>query len=321
MKVLLVSLGSIGRRHLANLRLLEPATEVAFLRRNIEANFPERQFTTIDEAVAWKPDAAIICSPATQHLAVARILAERGIALFIEKPLADSTEGVAEFLQSSRVPVMVGYCLRFHPLLTAARDALLAGRIGRLHHLRAEVGQWLPDWRTGTDYRETVTARRELGGGALLELSHELDSARWLGGEVTGVSARVARLGELEINVEDSADITLQFASGAVASVHLDLLAQPAFRRCRLVGSDGAIEVDFLAGRAELFTARGEAEKLASAPADRNEMYLEELRHFLACVRSSETPAITGVDGQRVLEIIDAARRSSEEGRTIALPL
>lgn len=315
MRVLIVSFGSIARRHLANLRQFEPEVKVTLLRRAIDPTLAEDQVTTLDEALTRNPDAALVCSPASEHIAVARVLAERGIALFVEKPLAHSLDGVADLLALAterRVPLMVGYCLRYLASLRAAREALQTGRIGRLLHIHAEVGMHLADWRPAADYRTVVTAQRALGGGALLELSHELDYVRWLAGEVEGVAADLARVSDLEIDVEDCADLTLRFASGARGTVHLDLLARPAFRRCRMIGTTGTIEVDLIADRARLFT-EGKWQDINAPGADRNAMYLAELRHFLDCVRDRLEPDITGHDGLKVLEIIESARTSSRE--------
>lgn len=295
MRILLVSLGSIGRRHLANLRQLEPDAEVCILRRAIDPALDEKQVTTLEAALAFAPDAALICSPAPQHVAVATALAARGIALFIEKPLSHDTAGVAELLSLARekcAPLMVGYCLRFFAPLRALREQVLAGKIGRLLHIHAEVGQHLADWRPGSDYRTSVTAQRALGGGALLELSHEIDTALWFGGEVESVTAQIGTLGDLSLDVEDTADLQLRFRNGILGTIHLDLLQRPLRRLCRLIGTEGTLTLDLLA-----------------APADRNAMYLEELRHFLDCTRTHQQPSITGEDGLRVLEVIAAARR------------
>jgi predicted dehydrogenase len=302
MRILLVSLGSIGRRHLANLRQLEPGAEVCILRRAIDPALDETQVTTLEAALDFSPDAALVCSPAPQHIAVATALAARGVALFVEKPLSHDTAGVAELLALARekaAPLMVGYCLRFFAPLRTLRDEVLDGRIGRLVHIHAEVGQHLADWRPGSEYRASVTAQRALGGGALLELSHEIDTALWFGGEVESVTAQIGIVGDLGLEVEDIADIQLRFRNGVRATIHLDLLQRPPRRILRLIGTEGALTLDLLA-----------------AAADRNEMYLDELRHFLDCTRTRRQPEVTGEDGFRVLEVIAAARDCREAACT-----
>jgi predicted dehydrogenase len=213
----------------------------------------------------------------------------------------------------------VGYNLRFNLPLQLLRQALLEGRIGRPLAVRAEVGQYLPEWRPG-DYRRGVSARKDLGGGVTLELSHELDYMRWLLGEVTAVSAQIGRLSDLEIDVEDTAEVICLFANGALGSIHLDMVQRPAVRTCRVIGTEGTISWDALEPSVRLFShATGSWSDLWSGPCDRNEMYVLELRHFLDCVRGKALPVVTGEEGRRVLEIALAVKQSAREQRVINL--
>jgi predicted dehydrogenase len=331
MRIVVVGLGSIGRRHLSNLRALVPEAHLAVLRRSgtvaaasPEAGGADAVFGRMEEALAFRPDAALITGPASSHVADALALAESGAHLFIEKPLSDKLERINDLIELCRRTgraLMVGYNFRFYRPLLALREALADGAIGRVVSLRAEVGQYLPSWRGGGDYRLSVSARRELGGGAVLELSHEIDYVRWLLGEPVSVSAQVARLSDLEIDVEDTAEILLRFASGAMASLHLDMVRRPAARSCRIVGTEGTIEWDWESHRVRLFAARADAwsDLHPATELDRNEMYVEELRHFLECVRGEHAPAVGGEDGRRVVEIALAAKLSSEEGRVVSL--
>ncbi len=327
-----VSLGSIGRRHLRNLRALEPEARLIACRLRGAAPLPpeisalaDEVVTGLDAALSLRPDGAVVCSPASTHLEAGLALARAGAHLFMEKPLAVSAEGVRALLdECSRrsLTLMVGYNLRFHPPLLALKEALDQGRIGRLLYLRAEAGQFLPQWRPGSDYRQGVSARRELGGGALLELSHELDLARWLGGEVAALSARVARVGDLEIDVEDLAEVVLTFRNGALGSVHLDMLAQPGLRGCRLVGSAGVLAWDNQGGPPRCHDVAGEAwQDLLpdEMEIDPNQMYLDEMRHFLERLRAGGRPSPDGEDGLAVLRLVEAALLAGQQGKEVAL--
>ena len=115
---------------------------------------------------------------------------------------------------------MVGYVLRFLPALHAIRQHLTDGLLGQVHTARVEVGQYLPDWRPGSDYRQGVSGQDKLGGGALLELSHEIDYATWLFGWPQSLQCSRARLSPLEIDVEDSAHVLLEYP-GKRISLHM----------------------------------------------------------------------------------------------------
>ena len=325
MKLLVIGFGSIARRHVANARMVEPGCRVAVLRRaeSGTADGADETFFSVDRAMAWKPDAVIVANPAPFHLPSARPFAEQGLPLLVEKPISDSPDGVAEFISACaarRTPLLVGYTLRFSAALRALKESLDRGDIGRPLSWVAEVGQYLPDWRPGSDFRKSVSARRELGGGVLLELSHELDYARWLMGEVASVSAVTAQLGGFGLEVEDTAEITMEFAGGAVGHAHLDMIRRCPARTCRVAGTMGVLEWDALAGTVRRFDAKaGQWAALAVPPQERNGMYEEELKHFLDCVRGKASPSVTGEDGLAVLRIVKAARESAAMGKKVKL--
>lgn len=331
MRCLIVGLGSIGTRHLRNIRALDPGGHVTVWHSRARPGeraepdpAPDRVVYSLEEALDPRPDIAIIASPAPFHLSAALALGRRGVDLFIEKPLAADLTGVDEFLQvreEKKIIVMVGYTLRFHPALQAVKACIESGRIGRPLLLRADVGQYLPDWRPGTDYRESVSARSDLGGGAVRELSHELDYARWLLGEVRSVTARAGRVSDLAIDAEDSAEIILQFSEGAVGNIHLDMVQRPATRSCRVTGTDGTVAWDAGENTVKVYAnAEGCWSVLYHEEnPDRNAMYLAELAHFLSCVREQKEPCITALDGKRALQIVLSAMESSREERSVNL--
>jgi len=153
--ILIAGLGSIGRRHLQTVRAVLPEARITVLRRPGQPLPDDAGPTTelihdVEAALAAGIDAAIIANPAPFHIATALPLARAGVPLLIEKPLAESPLGVGPLIEACatrRIPLQVGYCLRFDPSLLAVKDALEAGAIGRVLSLAAEVGQYLPDWR------------------------------------------------------------------------------------------------------------------------------------------------------------------------------
>jgi predicted dehydrogenase len=331
MKGLVAGLGSIARRHIENLKEIAPDIELAVWRQQSHcadlqdiAPLVDHVVFDLADALAWRADFALVTNPASLHVQTGLALAQEGMHLFIEKPLSDSLEGVDELLDLCRersLVLMTGYNFRFCRSLQALRQTVAEGRIGRVMSVRAEVGQFLPEWRPGSDYRQGVSATSALGGGALLELSHELDYVRWLVGEVETVQARIGQLSDLEIAVEDTAEIVLQFANGAIGSVHLDMVQRSTTRTCRVIGTEGTLTWDGLRDHSQLFSAKENAwsDLCPANTDDRNEMYVGELRHFLDCVAGGVSPAVDGEDGRRVLEIVVAARLSSIQRREIEL--
>ena len=331
MNYLVAGLGSIGRRHLKNIKALDPDASVTIWHTHSKRDrydpLNENGDNVVysdDDALQSRPDVAFITNPAPFHIPVAKKLAGGGIDLFIEKPLSTNLSDIDQLQRichERKNIIMVGYNLRFHRPFQIIKQSLESGSIGTILSIRAEVGQYLPDWRPDSDYRSSVSARKDLGGGAVLELSHELDYVRWLVGEVASVFAHVGRLSDLEMDCEDTAEIILKFKNGVIGSVHLDMVQRVPTRYCRIIGTEGTILWDGTTDSVSYFAIKKPGWTLLHPPnnTDRNEMYLSELRHFLDCVKTRKEPAIGIEDGRRALAIAIAVLQSSEENRSVSV--
>lgn len=331
-RILIVGLGSIGKRHVRLARELMPNVQIAVLRhqncRDIAELGIDHCYTKLDEALLFKPQLAVIANPATHHLEVALALAQAGIHLLMEKPIAATSQGVAELIEICRLKrttLMVAYNLRFLHTLQKFRELIDAQRVGRVLSVRAEIGQYLPSWRPGADYRQTVSAKTSLGGGVLLELSHEIDYLRWLFGEVEWVNAIQCKQSGLEIDVEDTAHLLMGFTSKTeskpvIAALNMDFIRHDTTRTCTVIGEMGTLRWNAVAGIVEVFEqGQNVWETLFSHQPQRDDSYLAEWRHFLECTVEGTSPLISGVDGLEVLRIIEAARKSSETKSTITI--
>jgi predicted dehydrogenase len=329
MHLLVIGAGSIGKRHLRNLdglgvsRLSVVDVRPDRLEEAREAVPGVTTFADLDAALD-QPDlsAAVVCSSTSTHTAVATKLVRRGLNVLMEKPLAHSGEGLDELqreLDARGLWMMVAYSLRYHPGIRLMRDLLQEGVLGRVLSVRAECGQYLPDWHPWEDYRSWYMAHEDRGGGALLDLSHEIDYLRWFFGEVDGLSALVTKVSDLEIDTDDLSELTLRFRSGVVANVHLDLLQRTYRRTFTIIGAEGTLHWDYTANRVQYFTAASGEWTTRDYEFDKNEYFLAEVRSFLSCLRGEGRPLVDFADGRKTLEVVLAAKRSSRERRWLAL--
>lgn len=331
-RILIVGLGSIGTRHLGLARELNPDADIRVLRHQTCDHIPKFAdgcFSSLEQAIDFSPQLSVIANPAPFHMPVAIALAKSGSHLLIEKPLAASLSDVPQLLAiagQKNLVLLTGYNLRFLPALQRFRRLLHEGMVGRVLSVRCEVGQYLPAWRPDSDYRSGVSARRDLGGGALLELSHELDYLRWIFGEVRWVRASLSKQSALQIDVEDTAHLILGFASAQapdqlVGTVTLDFIRHDTTRQCTVIGESGSLRWNGLTGVVEHFSAgNGDWNEVFRHTQQRDDSYRAEWRHCLDCIESGHPPLISGVDGMAVLEIIEAARSSAQEsGRQVDL--
>ena len=327
MKFLVIGCGSIGERHIRNLRLLTDQPIIACdtnseRLRLIKEKYHLETYLDVDEALNQKPDAVLICTPPTLHISQGLKAVEHDAHLFMEKPLSHSLKHVDLLLKQAKkknVIIFVGYNLRFHPGIKLLKKLLDEGTIGKVFSARVEFGQYLPDWRPQQNYRQTYTARKELGGGIILDASHEIDYIRYLLGEVTTVSCISATLSDLEVNVEDTAEILTTFKNNGIAEIHLDFVQREYSRNCKIIGEKGTIVWDYPGNYVKTYNSETKQWTTHPTVIEPNEMYLAEMKHFLACLQGNATPLVNGDDAKKTLEIVLAAKQSSNTGKMIRL--
>jgi predicted dehydrogenase len=327
-RALVAGLGSIGRRHLRVLRDMLPTADIRVLRHSgCEAPIEHADgcFDSIEAAVTFAPELAVIANPAPFHLSASRVLAEAGAHLLVEKPASDSAEGLSDLIALCKAQARVfqlGYNLRFLETLQIFRGCIASGCIGTVQTVHCEIGQYLPAWRPDVDYRDSVSARRALGGGVLLELSHELDMLRWVFGEVEWLSAWTGRQGMLEIDVEDCAMLQMGFVAGPVAQLGMDFLRRDTTRTCTAIGAEGSLRWDAIAGQVARYDSDANVwVELSSVRPGRDFSYRAQIETLLAAIDGHPGDvAAQGIDGLAVMRLIDAARLSdAQQGRRIIL--
>jgi predicted dehydrogenase len=253
-----------------------------------------------------------VASPAPFHALHSIPLIEAGIPTLIEKPVTttvDDAKNIERAIELHQTPVSIGYCLRYLPSAQKLKVLLDSGRIGTLYNAHFEIGQYLPDWRPNQNYRDSVSAQKKLGGGALFELSHELDYAQWLLGPLDVKHSILRSSEELALDVEDMADIIAVTETGAVATIHMDFLQRKAHRQCSFVGSEGRIDWDLILNQLTLTTTT-EKTVLYSAPKwDKNQMYLAMLEDFLQMIDKKKHTCIQFTDATRTVFLIDKIKQ------------
>lgn len=324
-RLLIVGSGSAGIRHLKVARALMPRADIRiFCRKAPMKNFSlaNGSFQQICEALSFAPEAVVVANPAPFHLKILDLLAPAKCHFLVEKPLAHHCRGTKNLIRKMAVRnliLQVGYNLRFLPSLRKFKKLIKEGSIGKILSVHAEVGQYLPCWRPNKDYRKTVSAQAKLGGGVLLELSHEFDYLRWIFGEVNWVSAQYTKVSNLFVDVEDSATITLGFKKGimaknAVATVSMDFFRQDPVRICHAVGSKGSLRWNGLTGKIEIYLPEKKKwDTVLRIYKSCENSFVNQTKSFILCIKKRQIPEITGLDGLKVLKIIEAARLSNKK--------
>jgi predicted dehydrogenase len=314
-KVAVIGLGNIATRHRHNLRLLFPNSEI--LSMSASGRDPKEKISnstrvvaSIEELIEAQVELVIVASPAPFHAEHSIPLIKAGIPTLIEKPVTttvDDANAIQEAVKLYNTPVCIGYCLRYLPSAQRIKAFLDDGGIGTLYNAHIEIGQYLPDWRPSKNYLDCVSANKNLGGGALFELSHELDYVQWLLGQLDFQYGILRKSEDLALEVEDLVDILALTESGAVASIHLDFLQRKAYRQCSFIGSEGRIDWDLLQNKLTLTTAK-EVKILYNEPNwDKNQMYIAMIVDFIQMIEGKShncTEIIEATSTVGLIEII-----------------
>lgn len=316
-RVAVVGLGNIAARHRQNLKQLFPNAQLYAMsasgRIPHEAvNDADHLVASIDVLIEQRVQLVIVASPAPFHALHSIPLIKVGIPVLIEKPVTatlDEVKMLLDMVSQYQTPVSIGYCLRYLSSALEMKNLLSAGKVGHLYHAHVEIGQYLPDWRPSKDYRDSVSAKINLGGGALLELSHEFDYTQWLLGELTLEHAILRRTEELGLEVEDSVDMLLRTSKNAIVHMHLDFLQRKAHRQCRFVGSQGALEWDLIGNEIRFVSAQGK-QVLYSEPAwDKNQMYTAMLVDFVALIHQQPNQCVSLAEAAQSVELINQIKQ------------
>ena len=324
-KVLIIGTGSIGKRHIRNLQIFNTTCRFLLLRDqayedDFSSSLAAEVVGDMAAALAHKPDFAVVATPSARHIDVLIPLIQAHIPVYIEKPVVTTRRDVAQLRSQLKsvqysAPNLVGCHLRFLPSLIALRESVLSGRLGRIVRAQLTAGQWLPDWRPQQDYRQSYSAKIEMGGGVIMDLIHEIDMARWLFGEFSRVRAFAGKFGSLEIDSEDTAGILLRSsARGPLISIALDYISRKPVRRYEIVGEEGTLIWDLQKQSLEIIGAE-HTESIDCGPAgfDMAEAYRIAMKEFLGAVQNLRKLSPDMEDGLKSVELALAAK---EEGQS-----
>jgi predicted dehydrogenase len=322
MKFLIAGLGSIGRRHLRNLLALGEQDIILYRTNHSTLDLDEFSgipvYHDLDAALAEGPRGVVISNPTALHLVVTIPAAQAGCSILLEKPVSHNFDRIEELksaLKKGDGNLLMGFQFRFHPTLRRVAEWVQQSAIGTSLSFLCQWGEYLPGWHPWEDYRQGYAARADLGGGVVRTLCHPLDYLGWIFGEASLRWAYTGKVSPLEIDVEDLAKAHLSYPSGVEGTLVLDYFRQPPLHMLEITGSEGCIEWKNNTGAARLFrTATGDWETaLPPEGFDRNDLFLEEMRHFIRMARGEEEPICTLEDGIRTQQLVQQIYNISAE--------
>jgi predicted dehydrogenase len=319
MKILFIGLGSIGQRHLQNFQELYSDKHTIFCLRESKSNlyikngkalsvdnlanqYAITEITNIDDALNVKPDIVFITNPSSKHIDFSLKFAKIGAHLFIEKPLSTSMKNIHKLkkhIESKKLICMIAYQARFHPLISMISKIIQSKKYGKIISAHIEWGTYLPDHHKYEDYKISYASRKDLGGGVLLSLIHEIDILLYLFGKPTKFYAIESTTSNLGIDVEDTVFSLFQYKknnNSFPVSLSLSFAQVHETRSIKISFQDAFLTFDWSTNIINIFNN----EKLiktynVSNNFERNTMFIDELKYFMNCIKHNKT-AIPNID-------------------------
>lgn len=303
MKILVVGFGSIGKRHIMNLQKISDEL-------NIEV-FDEDQ-TKLEEIEklgvkianqnsidSEQYDCVLICTPPITHVDLAERALKSNSNVFIEKPLSYNLERLDELIQlrnEKNLLVFVGYSFRFNKGLNHVKKMVEEQKFGKILHVSSYFGQFLPDWRPNQDFKESYTLKKELGGGIVLDSSHEMDYLTWIFGKPESIQSNYVSTDILPSNAEAICDVILKFSNNLLATIHVDFIRRKYKRTLEILTENSIIEWSLGDNTLKIFDVESNSSKNISSQETINDMYVEELKHVIDCIKNHKNSNIISLE-------------------------
>ena len=339
MKILMIGLGSIGQRHLRNIRRLfgNEVEIIAYRVRGLKRTFSDDMkirdnviledefnittFTNLDEALATKPDIAFITNITSLHVECATKCALAGCDLFIEKPLSYNLEGVEnlqQIVKEKNLIAYMGFQNRNHPCIKQLKETINNKELGDILSVNMEVGERLTTMHTYENYAETYMARKDMGGGVVLNQQiHEIDYITDIFGMPDSVYAIAGRNNALNIDVDDNSSAIYNI-NGLPVYIHSDFMQYPPSRKCKVIGTKGYVVIDIINNYLEK-AVNDKITKTEFKDFQRNDMFIEELEDFMECVKKRQQPAASLESGIKTLKIALATLEAAQTEQKVLI--
>lgn len=326
MRFLVIGAGSIGYRHIKNLLYLKQKVagcEPGRLKRyRLSAEFDIRTYRDLNTALKdERYDAAVIANPTAYHIPSAIKVAERGLHLFIEKPLSHNLNNVNRLIglvRRKRLKTFIGSNWKFHPRFKLLKKLLDENAAGRILAFNSISGCYLPSLRQKEDYRKVYSARKTLGGGVILD-THQFDYIQWFLGPIEKIACFSGKYSKLCIDTEDIAEIIVGLKAKMVGTIHIDYIQRPGSRIYYFYGEDGCIKYSDQKKSLSVYSVKTKRWRHFNEKKgyDKNQMFIDEMRHFIDVLKGKENSITDIYNAERSLKIALAAKDSAARGRAV----
>lgn len=337
MKILLIGLGSIGQRHLRNIKKIDKNVEIYAFRKlkrdfvlnnknkivgsNLKQKYHINEITNLSKINNLNLDAVFINTPSSNHLDNLELFIKNKLNIFIEKPLSDRSQKAKKYLNKiNNIPIMIGHQLRFNQCLSKIKEIVDNDVLGTICGANIYHGESLKNFHIYEDYKKIYAAKKKLGGGVLLSQIHEIDYCNFLFGLPKFVYAEGGKISDLEIDVEDYVNILFKYHKNNKkfsVNMTLDYLQNPKKREVFITGTKGSLKWDYYKDKIYINFYNGKNKTLSYFVKDRNELFIRELKYFFECIKQKKELKPNFKDGYDSLLITEMIKKSIKSGKVV----
>jgi predicted dehydrogenase len=323
LKILVIGSGSIGQRHIKNLKSLGINNIEVFdndkkILKSVEKKFKIKSQNKLNFN---KIDCTLICTPPNSHTKLTKLALEDNSNVFIEKPLSNSLKDInviSKLAKKKSLKIFVGYVFRFDKGLLKINEFLKKDKIGDVVSYDAYEGWHLSNWRPWQNFEKSYTSSKNMGGGIILDGSHELNYLQWIGGQIDYVFSFYQKIPKMKVETEGISEILTQFNSKAIGRIHLDFINPKYNRHCEILGNDGSINWSYENLSFTIQKIDG-TKKLVKYENDPNRMYVDEMQHVIKCINDEELNRISLEDAKKTLAISLSIKESGRQKKAIKI--
>ena len=293
MKILIFGSGSIAKRHLNNLKLLGYNNIIVFKRKfdkDFEKIFNVKVVTSYDDVLLNNLDCVFICTPTSIHLEALEFANKMKLHVFIEKPMVHDYDNLNlsknAWLNNDKV-FFIGYMLRFHQSIKNIYDIITSKKFGNVYSARFEFGSYLPNWHPNENYKNSYASKKELGGGVVRTISHEIDLVQYFFGNPIEIKTVNFNTGILKIDVEELSESILLY-NDKIVTIHLDLLQKKYHRTISILFDEARLDWNWQTN--EILISKNLEEIEIIKPNynfELNDLYINELKHFFYLINNN----------------------------------
>jgi len=298
-----IGIGSIANRHILNLKEMLPDCKIDVLRSG-KGNPVTSELKAEINRICYKPDeldthydAVFITNPTALHYSTLKEHFNRSNNFFIEKPVFETGWEDISLFENSKKVFYTACPLRYTNVIQYLKNNI---DFSQVYSIRCISSSYLPEWRPGTDYRNTYSAHKNLGGGVSIDLIHEWDYICYLIGEPLNVKSIIKKKSGLGIDSDDIAVYIAEY-NDKIVELHLDYFGRKAIRQIELFSENDTVRADLISQKIQyLYTG-----KTIDLSQERNEYQINELKHFIDIITGT---VICDNDLQKSTQILRITR-------------